>query len=428
MTRRLVFPSLRCAMGNWIYYVTAMTFGDVAAWLKPTREIHESTQLADWIQRQLDDQHANRIAKYLRTQSERLFNAIVVGVYGAEPEWSELRVRDPQDRISPEDEDHLKRTLGILAFQGEEHLFAIDGQHRVAGIKRAIETTASLASEEITVILVAHVDSAVGRRRTRRLFTTLNKRAKRVSKADIVALDEDNGFAVVARRLVDEFTLLNTRELVAFEGTASIKPSDQKSLTSVIGLYELAIDLYPSQSDSLPKRNEFMSTRPGEAAIKEVYDTSVEFWTLLAKRSSEYKEVFGSKAKVSPGTFRAPTNNHLLFRPAGQRAFAGALRILLDRNPSLSMPRAMSRLLELNLWLHESEWHRVLWDPLQRKMLSANRVLAESHLLAGLGEKARSADAQLRYEELIAKRDAEGSGRPSRGRKSIRRRAKGGRS
>lgn len=406
MTRRLAFPSLKCTMGNWIYYVTCMSFADIAAWVRPTREIHESGKLSDWIQRQLDEQHAVRIAKYLRTDKERLFNAIVVGVYGAEPEWSELRVRDPQDKLTAADEDHLKRTLGVLTFEGTENLFAVDGQHRVAGIKRAIEDTPSLKSEELTVILVAHVDSAKGRQRTRRLFTTLNKKAKKVTKADIVALDEDNGFAVVARMLVDEFELLKGRDLIAFEGTASIQSSDVDSLTSVIGLYEIAGDLYPASSKALPDRNEFQNTRPEAAAIGEVFELNTDYWTSLSKKVPEFKSVFRAKEPQKPGEFRLPQNNHLLFRPAGQRAFAAALRILTDRKPSLSMTKAMDRLLDLDLWLHHEGWHHILWDPFQDKMLSANRGLAETHLLVSIGEEPRSKEAAERYQELIEKRKA----------------------
>lgn len=408
MTRRVAFPALRCAMGSWIYYVTTMSFADVTAWLEPTREIHNSAKLADWIQRQLDTHHAKRIATYLTSQNERLFSALVVGLYGAEPEWSELRVRDPQDRIRSEDEDHLKRTLGILTFQGTERLFAIDGQHRVAGIRRAIEVDPELKSEEIALLLVAHVDSAAGRRRTRRLFTTLNKRAKRVSTADIVALDEDNGFAVVARRLVDEFPLLTRHNLVAFEGTASIKSSDKTSLTSVIGLYELATDLYPRRSHTLPRYDDFLRSRPEERAIEEVYTLTSQYWTLLSRLSPEYKQVFATPSVAQPGSFRVPTSNHLLFRPAGQRAFAGALRVLLDRYPRRSMKAAVTRLLSVDLWLQNESWHHILWDPFQQKMLSANRTLAESHLLVALGEKPRSDEARARYESLIQQKGESG--------------------
>jgi len=39
--------------------------------------------------------------------------------------------------------------------------------------------------------------------RTRRLFTTLNKTAKAVTKGEIIALDEDDVMAIVVRNLVE---------------------------------------------------------------------------------------------------------------------------------------------------------------------------------------------------------------------------------
>lgn len=78
--RNKIFPSLRCRMGDTIYYSTFLSFRDVADWIKPTVEIHKSSLLSRWIQRHLLEKHADGIADYLKTQDERFFNAIVVGI------------------------------------------------------------------------------------------------------------------------------------------------------------------------------------------------------------------------------------------------------------------------------------------------------------------------------------------------------------
>ena len=65
-----------------------------------------------------------------------------------------------------------------------------------------------MKDESISAIFVAHdASSEETKQRTRRLFTTVNKKAKRVSKSAIIALDEDNGFAVITRSLIDEHWL-----------------------------------------------------------------------------------------------------------------------------------------------------------------------------------------------------------------------------
>ena len=50
--------------------------------------------------------------------------------------------------------------------------------------------------DEVSVIFVAHEATSQGLERTRRLFTTLNKTDRPVSKGDIIALDEDDVVAI----------------------------------------------------------------------------------------------------------------------------------------------------------------------------------------------------------------------------------------
>lgn len=55
-----------------------------------------------------------------------MFNALVLAVYDGNPEWSELDV---------EVEDYRTFSVGVLELTGDEIIFPVDGQHRVAGIK-----------------------------------------------------------------------------------------------------------------------------------------------------------------------------------------------------------------------------------------------------------------------------------------------------
>jgi DNA sulfur modification protein DndB len=101
--------------------------------------------------------------------------------------------------------EEAKDSIGFLRLTGTEKLFAIDGQHRLSGIKHAIEHDLELSEELVPVIFVGHANTVVGMRRTRRLFTTLNKTAVPVTKRDIIiALDEDDVMAITARRLYEE--------------------------------------------------------------------------------------------------------------------------------------------------------------------------------------------------------------------------------
>jgi DNA sulfur modification protein DndB len=317
---------------------------EVAARVKKTDEVHKSVKLADWIQRILDMDHAKRIAEYLIKDETRMFSAIVLGVYGGSPEWAELSVADPRNELSEDDEDRMNRTIGVLVLSGNEKLFAIDGQHRVAGIKKAVDEKASLTEEEVAVIILGHDDkSDEGKKRTRRLFVTLNQTAKKVSDRDFVALSEDNGLAVVTRDMIDNFDLFQIKDIVSFSGTVTIRETDKAAVTSILGLFQIIKGLYPRKHTAWPKYTAVQRARPDGKTLKAIYDHMGRYWELLVELVPEYGTVFTRQTRQA-AYYRTGTHNHLLFRPAGQLAFARATEYLTT-NHSLDMKRAIKLLL-----------------------------------------------------------------------------------
>jgi DNA sulfur modification protein DndB len=150
-------PALRAHMGDWVYYAAFLKLRDIAQRVFLADEIHKHEGLKDMIQRSIDSSgHAESIKQYLLSKSQRFFNALVIGVYGGGPNFYELELhRGP--RLNPEDlPEYFEGALGILQFSGNEKLFAIDGQHRVVGIKRAVEQSESLGDEEVIALFVPH--------------------------------------------------------------------------------------------------------------------------------------------------------------------------------------------------------------------------------------------------------------------------------
>src|SRR2546427_1282360 len=96
-------PSLRAHMGDWIYYAAFLKLRDIAQRAFLADEIHKHEGLRDMIQRSIDSSgHAESIKHYLLDKSQRFFNALVIGVYGGEPNFFELDLRrgprlDPND-------------------------------------------------------------------------------------------------------------------------------------------------------------------------------------------------------------------------------------------------------------------------------------------------------------------------------------------
>src|SRR4051812_47330495 len=197
--KRHYYPALRGIFGDWVYYTCLMSMREVTERLSFASDIHKSQQLSDWIQRQLKGKRSKQIADYLLGEKQRFFNSMVVAIYEGDPAWHGFSHLKPVTTdIDLEDvPDDVEASVGFLSFVGDEKIFAVDGQHRLAGMKEAIKQNAKLGDDEVSLVLVAHKTTRAGMQRTRRLFTTLNKTAVPVGKGEIIALDENDVMAIV---------------------------------------------------------------------------------------------------------------------------------------------------------------------------------------------------------------------------------------
>ena len=418
------FPAIRCHLGDWVYYSTVLPFKEIASRIKQAAEINSNPGLENMIQRELGSR-VGEITGYLRTQTERFFSAIVVGVYGGSPDWFPVDIdfyRGPQPANLSE---QAGESLGILQLSGDEKLFAVDGQHRVEGIKQALHEDPSLANEELAVLFVAHQETREGTARTRRLFTTLNKYAKPVTTSEIIALDEDDAFAVVTRMIVNQYEGLNKiaqvndeeLSLVRFAG-AQIPNGDSCSITTIQMVYKLLVTLSVPQN-SPKRRKELKQSRPGQETINEMYADHENFWNGLKEHIPGMSESLGSDPTMKMAAkHRHREGGHILFRPVGQEAFARAVRTLIDRG--IPIQQAIAALASTELRLNQAPWTRVMWDPSRNAMNRTNLKLAESLLLYMVHEKPTDSkfDLEKMYQTAVgdpsAKLDRLPQGQPAK--------------
>ena len=379
------FPAIRCHLGDWAYYSTVLPFSEVASRIQRATEINTNPGLNNMIQRELGTR-VSEIAEYLQIQPERFFNAIVVGVYGGAPDWFPIDIDDTGDPQPTNLSEQSRESLGILQLSGAEKLFAVDGQHRVEGIKKALLKEPNLGSEELVVLFVAHRDTREGTARTRRLFTTLNKFAKRVTTNEIIALDEDDAFAVVTRMIVNQYDGLNKTaitdgieiSLVKFKG-AQIPSSDPYSVTTIQTLYKLLQILFATNKYSKSKK-ELTRSLPSEEIIDAMYKAHEWFWEALREHVPAMRRSLGSDPRERMAAMhRNRTGGHILFRPVGQVAFASALRVLLDRG--IPVQQGVEALANTQLMLNQRPWIHVMWDPGRNAMSRTNLPLKVNLLL-----------------------------------------------
>ena len=396
MSSKIMLPAIRSRIGDWTFYATTMRLADVASHVKPPDEVHESKKLSDWIQREIIDSHAKMIAEYITTNEQRFLGSIIIGVYGGHPDWSPLKIRlSSSGDLTDSQIRRLESALGVLHLSGEEKLFAVDGQHRVEGIKRAINslpTDSPIKEDSISAVFISHDPSTLeGVARTRRLFTTLNKRAKAVSKSQTIALDEDNGFAIITRRLIDSHWLFSGEDSrVAFNSTGSLGASEKNALTSVVGLSEIVKDLYGPSGD-------FEQKRPSEEELNKHLVLCTAFFDSLVAHIPEYHKVFKEKT-AQPSDYRTTTLNHLLFRPIGQRTFARATQLLISRGTSIE--EAVEKLVKANLNLLSDQWVHVLWNPVAQQMMTGALIVGEANLLELANETVRNQQSLKRLTKI----------------------------
>lgn len=322
-------PAIKGRIGKWIFYTTIMTLKEIDHHVSLSTDIYENKGLSDMMQRSVKSERADAIANYLTEEAERFFPSMIVAVYDGRPKWVEMSIDEESDRNYKIDFSHLskskKETLGFLILTGEENLFPLDGQHRLQGIRQALSGTNSnnsdLSDDEMAVTFVAHERSEEGRVRSRRLFTTLNKRAVPVAKQEIIALDEDEVTAISTRYLVEKYEPLSREGNVLFQSYANIPKNNTHSFTSVFTVYDTLCDLFPVLSGIGIAR--LKNRRMDRNEIGMYCNCAKLYYDQLMKIFPEVGECLTSKnpSKVVELN-RHKDGGHILFRPVGQKIFS----------------------------------------------------------------------------------------------------------
>ncbi len=393
----LLMPALRAKMGDWTYYIASMTLADLAERVTTARALHRSKKLEELIQRSLSPR-AGHIAEYLRSQPQRLFGTLVIAVYGGEPEWLEI---DIGESVRPWQEggERLDGAIGLLRLSGSEQLFALDGQHRLVGTVQALDDDPSLGTEEVAVIFVGHSHGQAGLERTRRLFSTLNRYAKPVSKSDIIALDEDDAVAIVTRRLVNDHSLF--RDRVATGKTKAVPVGDRVSFTSIVALYDCVEMVLKTSAEWVDGHKKF---RPKDAVLDAFANRCAEYWDAVMEEDTGVREYAKTPRSADPARpFRGRHGGHLLFRPIGLLAHTRVATWLCTKEGERTRT-AIRRLALVPMELAKHPWLGLLWDAENQRMITskeAQRVATRIiyHSVGGtLSRIARTTETELRRE------------------------------
>ena len=393
MTRRYM-PALRGLFGDWAYYTCLMSLRDVAERVQFATEIHKNAALSDLMQRELKSGRAADIAQYLETQQERFFNSLVVAVYDGDPAWHELSdVKPQQHDIDVADiSDDAIASIGFLSFAGGEKLFAVDGQHRLAGIQKAVKDDDRLGEDEVSVIFISHRRDAAGLMRTRRLFTTLNKTAEPVTKGETISLDEDDVMAITVRNLVENDRHFNNDRILVV-GNSNLPQGDDKHLTTIVNLYDVLSILF-SQVISITPIKKLQFNRPDDAKLAEFKEFALLYFDLLSASIPELKEYFSSKRPAAVvKKYRHSNGGSVLFRPVGLVIFAHLTAVLVKNR---TLEAAIKIVTRLPTDLSKEPYDGLIWNSATGTMDLRRQALVRRLLLYMLGVSTRRSEVKLK--------------------------------
>ncbi len=376
MATKTLIPALKAHVGDWPYYICSMKYGAVAREINFAFELNSGNQeLNTLLQRGLSERTAD-IVKYLTTTPGRFLGAIIVAAWGGNPQYHPVTMSDPDGLLKDLDSD-----FGVLEFNGSQQYFALDGQHRLKAIKDALKQNPDLGNEDLCVLMVSHFDSDEGRQRTRRLFTNINKHAKKTTKAEDIALDEDDAVAIITRRLLMDHSFLRQQGRVRViagvsdDGklklaTGNVSKTDGLALFTVGGLYEIVKGMISAfRMDAFGCDS---SVRPSDEVLESTYEKVSECIDEMMMCCGDIRNHL--EAAVSARDVRAPksdeSSGHPFMRALIQRVIVRVVEHALSQKLR-SWDEIRERLISLQWQLSDVPWNSVVSiDGAKVKMLT----------------------------------------------------------
>jgi len=340
----LLIPAIKGRIGNTEYYETTMRVRDLVQAVRRPSELDEwaNFSIEERMQRELDDKRVReQIVPYLTRNEDRFFGSIIVLVYNGEVLFE--TIADLKISVPGAYKANAHR-IGFVTIDGGS-LIVLDGQHRLAALKSVYEPkhdgivygpfVKDIPDDEVCVIFLKHENPV----KTRRIFNTVNRYAKQTSRGDNIITSEDDGFAIVTRRLLRDDEPLGNRivngkpfEIVNWKSNTLTTRS--KQLTTISAVYETA-HLILGNSFYEPQ------TRPDDARLDEGAERVGAVWQAMLDGLKPYQEALANPEGI-PAMRDEASTYALLFKPAGQIALMRGLLMAIV-NERMTLAEAVQR-------------------------------------------------------------------------------------
>lgn len=375
----LFLPALQGSFGDWTYYSALVRLDDIDERVGYAHPLAENQSLSAQMQRTLDEHgRAEDIAQYLLQSDDRFFNALVVGVLGGHPQWHPFSLTSSVPAhelgaVTERDQD----LVGYLQLTGEETLFALDGQHRLAGIRKALQERPGIGQDKLSIIFVPHIASVDGRIRTRSLFISLNKKAVVVKKPDIIILDEVDLAAIVTRRLIDQDPRFS-RDVIDVERFTNAIPTTSTYWTTIANFYDANKVVIEEimQGRNEEELEQASKMRLGEDRIEFYMNGVIDFYDRLARLEPLLSTIFqGAGDATSAALLEARTGRRpkLLARPIGLKII---VKVMAKLRETQTIAQSFRELRRVPLVMTRPPFAGLIWDADRGRMQVKGEGLA----------------------------------------------------
>lgn len=388
------------------------------------------------LQRPIDYSRQAVLAQYLAARPKHKFPPVLVVV---NQPWVDIKEADEWGSDgaalrSSADFTPLDSTgkFGNLDISDDIQIYALDGQHRLLGVQGLMElikhgrlavkdkTGKPKASGDITIedleerfsiqnselqqlgkelIGIEFISAVVpgetrdeAKRRVRSIFVHVNKMASPLTAGQLHQLDDDNGFALVAKRVSTSHPFFTGGDGKRVNWENNTISTRSLNFTTLQALTEMVRGLIGNSSNYkkwIPSEKGLIPMRPEEAELESAIDLFSQYIDHFQSLPSVKRYVQGTVVTILrnfEGEIQDENGNNIgegnmLFRPVGQTALATAVGVLRDEGASLDsifkkIVKYESQGGFSGIDKPSSIWYGVLFDPSKKRMSISGETLS----------------------------------------------------
>jgi DNA sulfur modification protein DndB len=344
-------PCIVGTMGSTTYYETTMTGRELASSVRPAMETDNwaTASIEERMQRKFDIKRIREtIVPYLAKHKDRFFGSLIIlvpkGSIEFEPLTAIIKDELPAAYRKPTEK------MGFLTIGSGENI-ALDGQHRLLAFREVItggselgDYASKVGDDEVCVLFIEFEDP----QKTRSIFNNVNRHAKPTGRSDNIVTSEDDGNAILTRRLLDTDRGApladrddNGTRVEIVNWKSNTLGQNSTHLTTISTVYETVADILEFHGfESFNKKN---PVAPSDKQLEDAYNVVADWWAQILTLDA-FAVALANTSSV-PEVRYDPSNRHsLLLRPVGQVAFVKGLILAIKRaQGKLSLAEALRR-------------------------------------------------------------------------------------